>query len=187
VTPVLPVALKLEGRACLVVGAGEEAEARARSLEATGAKVTLRDTFEPRDLDGAWLAVLTHRDAELAERMARETERRHVFFCAVDQPEVGSFSHLAIARAGPVFAAIGTHGEAPALARRLRELVEALFARAGLAEFAEKLAALRRSTPPEHRRDVSNRAVEGVTLEGKLVLPEPSDPGSSGADVGTRR
>jgi uroporphyrin-III C-methyltransferase/precorrin-2 dehydrogenase/sirohydrochlorin ferrochelatase len=119
-----------------------------------------------------WLAVLTDRDEELACRIARAAEERRVFFCAVDQPEAGSYSHVAIARAGPVFAALGTQGEAPALARRLRELIEELFNAAGLGPFAERLAALRRETPAERRRDVLNKAVEGVRLEGNLVLPE---------------
>jgi siroheme synthase-like protein len=174
VKPVFPVALKLDGRACLVVGTGEEARARAAALELAGAKVvSIERRFVPEDLDGIWLAVLTDRDAELALFIAREAEARHVFFCAVDQPEVGSYSHVGIARAGPVFAALGTQGEVPALARRLRELLEELFATAGLAAFAERLAALRRNTPPERRREVLNAAVREVRIEGKLVVPNP--------------
>lgn len=176
VTPAFPVALKLVGRACLVVGTGDEARARAAALEAAGAKVTLVSrAFVPSDLDGMWLAVLTDRDDELALRIARAAEERRVFFCAVDQPEAGSYSHVAIARAGPVFAALGTQGEAPALARRLRELIEELFDGAGLGPFAESLAELRKNTPPERRRDVLNAAVEGVRIEGSLVLPKADE------------
>lgn len=174
-----PIALKLVDRECLVVGSGDEALGRKRALEAAGARVRVveRD-FVPGDLDGVWLAVLTDRDAELAARMARAAEERRVFFCAVDQPDFGSYSHLAITRAGPVFAAIGTQGQAPALARRLRELVEALFERAGLGPFAERLAELRRATPPERRRDVLNDAVADVRLEGELILPDTRRSGS---------
>jgi siroheme synthase (precorrin-2 oxidase/ferrochelatase) len=175
VKPVFPVALKLEGRVCLVVGEGDEARARAAALEAAGANVRRAEAFRSDDLDGVWLAVLTDRNALLAERMARETEARRVFYCAVDQPEVGSYSHVAIARAGPVFAAIGSHGETPALARRLRELLDDLFVRAGLGGFAERLAELRRSTPAEKRRDVLNAAVKDVRIEGELVLPKVQD------------
>jgi siroheme synthase (precorrin-2 oxidase/ferrochelatase) len=172
-TPAFPIALRLERRECLVVGSGEEALGRKQALEAAGARVRVveRD-FSPEQLDGVWLAVLTDRDAELAARMAAAAEERRVFFCAVDQPDFGSYSHLAITRAGPVFAAIGTQGEVPALARRLRELVQALFERAGLGAFAEGLAELRRATPPERRREVLNDAVLGVRLEGELILPK---------------
>jgi uroporphyrin-III C-methyltransferase/precorrin-2 dehydrogenase/sirohydrochlorin ferrochelatase len=174
-TPAFPVALKLTAKRCVVIGKNEEARARAAALETAGAFVTVVEDFSAEHLDGAWLAVLTDRDAALAERVAREAEARRVFFCAVDQPEVGSYSHVAITRAGPVFAAFGTQGEAPALARRLRELVEELFVNAGLGAFAARLAAVRKRTPPERRREVLNALVEDVRLEGKLVLPEVDD------------
>ncbi|HEX6767488.1 MAG TPA: NAD(P)-dependent oxidoreductase, partial [Polyangiaceae bacterium] len=71
--PAFPVALKLEGRSCLVVGIGDEAHARAAALEAAGAKVTrVERPFDPGDLDGMWLAVFTDRNPELAEVIALE-------------------------------------------------------------------------------------------------------------------
>jgi precorrin-2 dehydrogenase/sirohydrochlorin ferrochelatase len=187
-----PVALKLSGRPVLVVGGGDEAVLRADALLAAGARVTVvsdapneklvgmaRDARidlvqrapVATDLDGRWLLVLADRNPALADELAAEAERRALFYCAVDDVRVGSFSHVAIARAGLVFAAIGSQGEAPALARRLREVFDALFARAGLAEFTERLAELRRVTPPEKRREVLGAAVRDVRFEGELVLP----------------
>jgi siroheme synthase-like protein len=192
VTSAFPVALKLTGRPVLVVGGGEEAASRAEALLAAGARVTIasegpaarvialatagRVELVQRapvaaDLDGRWLLVLTDRNPALADELAREAERRSLFYCAVDDSRVGSFSHVAIARAGLVFAAVGSQGEAPALARRLRELFDGLFARAGLATFAERLAELRRVTPAEKRREVLDAAVRDVRLDGELVLP----------------
>jgi siroheme synthase (precorrin-2 oxidase/ferrochelatase) len=173
VTPWLPVALKLEGRRCLVVGTGEEASSRARALGEAGADVVHVARFSARDLEGVWLAVLAERNLELAELMHRECEARRIFFAAVDEPRFGSFSHLALARAGFVVAALGTNGEAPALARRLREILQELFARSGLAEFAARHAELRRATPSEERRGVLGADVRDVRLEGELVLPQP--------------
>jgi siroheme synthase-like protein len=187
-----PVALKLSGRSVLVVGGGDEAASRAEALLAAGARVTVvSDTPNEKlaamaqddrlelvrraplatDLDGRWLLVLADRNPVLADELAREAEQRALFYCAVDDSRVGSFSHVAIARAGIVFAAVGSQGEAPALARRLREIFDELFARAGLAAFAERLAELRRVTPPEKRREVLDEAVRDVRLEGELVLP----------------
>jgi siroheme synthase-like protein len=192
VTGAFPVALKLAGRSVLVVGGGEEAARRAGALLEAGAHVTvvsddpneklvemalgarlelLRRAPLSTDLDGRWLLVLADRNPTLADELAREAEQRALFYCAVDDSRVGSFSHVAIARAGALFAAIGSQGEAPALARRLRELLDDLFARAGLASFVEKLAELRRVTPPERRPEVLNAAVRDVHLEGELVLP----------------
>jgi precorrin-2 dehydrogenase / sirohydrochlorin ferrochelatase len=177
VTPWFPVALKLEGRRCLVVGTGEEAQSRARSLADAGAVVVTVSGFSPSDLDGVWLAVLADRDVALAERLDRECAARRIFFAAVDEPRFGSYSHLALARAGSVVAAIGTNGEAPALARRLREIFQGLFERAGLARFAERHAELRRKTPPERRREVLGADVRDVRLEGELLVPDGRAPG----------
>jgi len=187
-----PVALKLDGRRVVVAGGGDEAAARARALSDSGARVVafapaagapvralaeagvielVARRVEPADLDGTWLVVLAERDPPYADELATLTEARQIFYVAVDDSRVGSFSHLAIARAGLVFAAIGSQGEAPALARRLRELFEVLFQRAGLEAFAERLAALRRETPVEKRRAALDAAVAGLTLDGKLVVP----------------
>ena len=171
VTPWFPVALKLRGRRCLVVGSSDESAARARALAEAGAEVVSIVEFSPADLEGVWLVVQGDRNPELADRIDRACEERHIFFAAVDDTRVGSYSHLAIVRAGSVMAAIGTHGEAPALARRLRELMQDLFERAGLAAFAEKHAALRRATLPERRRDVLGADVAEIRLDGDLVLP----------------
>jgi siroheme synthase (precorrin-2 oxidase/ferrochelatase) len=166
-----PVALKLRGRRCLVVGAGEDADGRARALAEAGAEVVRAPSFAPELLDGVWLAVLSTRDREQAAHMDRECEARRIFFAAVDEPAFGTYSHLALARAGTVTVAVGTNGEAPALARRLRELFEELFRSANLAEFAARHAALRRSTAPAERREVLGADVRDVRLDGELVLP----------------
>lgn len=173
-TPWFPIALKLTGRRCLVVGAGDEADGRARALTEHGADVVRATTFEPSLLEGVWLAVLATRDVELARAMDRECEARRIFFVAVDEPSVGSFAHLALARAGNVTVAIGTNGEAPALARRLREILAELFDRASLADFAARHARLRSATPPAERRDVLGADVRDVRIEGELVLPRRS-------------
>ena len=167
----LPVALKLHGRRCLVVGEGDDADGRARAFAEAGAEVVRAPSFAPELLEGVWLAVLSTRDREQAGRMDRECEARRIFFAAVDEPDFGSYSHLALARAGTVTVAVGTNGEAPALARRLRELLEGLLSRAHLAEFAAQHATLRRTTPPAERRDVLGNDVRDLRLDGELVVP----------------
>jgi uroporphyrin-III C-methyltransferase/precorrin-2 dehydrogenase/sirohydrochlorin ferrochelatase len=179
VTPWFPIALRLRDRRCLVVGSGAEAEARARALAAAGAAVVRVARFSSADLDGVWLAVLTDRDTAIADEMARECDARRIFFAAVDDPRVGTYSHLALARAGSVVVAIGTNGEAPALARRLREILQALFERAGLARFAERHAELRRATPGPERAAVLGAHVKDVRFEGELLLPEDGTQGKT--------
>jgi len=194
-----PIALHLEGKACLVVGSTEEAAERARSLADVGAKVEVvsekpglglsavisarglphhRRPFQAEDLDGKWLAVLTDRDLELSRFMAEEAEARRVLVCATDQPQDNSYSHMAQARAGLVTLAISTNGRAPALGRRLREEFARVLLEAGLARFADEIAELRERTPEEQRREVMAKAVAEVHFEGHLKLQRrpTSDP-----------
>ena len=183
--------MQLEGKPCLVVGSELEARDRARALCEVGARVRVvalapcaelralaaegqvalvERGFAPDDLNEVWLAVLVDRDLELGARMAALCNERRILFCAVDQPQENSFSHLALARAGVVTVAIGTDGRAPALGRRLREELERVLDEAELASFAERLAQLRDATSPAERRAVLGAAVRGLRFEGRLKL-----------------
>lgn len=183
-----PLNLLLEGRKCVVVGGGPEAALRIGNLLEAGAMVLLvgteatpglealaserlevraRPPVEP-DLDGAWLVVQATQDALLARRVRDWCDPRQIFFCAIDQPEFSSYSHLALVRAGSLTLAIGTEGRAPALGRRLREELSRLLLEAGAAEEVERLAQLRAATPSSERRAALNRAVAGVHFTGAL-------------------
>jgi siroheme synthase-like protein len=189
--PVFPIALRLVGRPCLVVGSAAELLSRTQALLAAGARPTVVSSlpsasirelagcgaielcereFLDSDLDGKWLAVLVDTNAELARRMAIIAQDRHVFFCAVDQPEHNSYAHMAQARAGLLTIAISTAGQAPALGRKLREELERLLRISKMAAFIEQLAALRAQTPSAERRRVLGEAVASVHFTGELKL-----------------
>lgn len=188
---VFPVALVLDGRACLVVGSGPELESRTRALLEACARptvvssapgeelqklaqsgaITLHEReFEDRDLNEQWLAVLVDANPVLAARMAALAETLRVFFCAVDQPEHNSYAHMAQARAGLLTIAISTAGQAPALGRRLRQELERLLEASKMSAFVDQLAELRRRTPSAQRREVLGRAVAGVRFTGEIEL-----------------
>lgn len=201
-----PAALKLDNRLCLVVGSGSTALERVHDLLACGARVRFVTTaadaparelaaahpidwcaraYEPSDLDGCWLAVLTDSDAELAGRMAADARARRVFFCAVDQPEVNSFSHLAIARAASLFVAVGSEGATPSLSRRLRQELARMMHESDLAAFVERLARKRAALPKGARAQVMNEAVRDVRITGRIELPVATE--ADGADAEPRR
>ena len=183
-----PLNLILDDRKCLVIGGGPEAALRAGNLLEAGARVLLvaeeetpgleplassrlhveRRAFQEGDLDAAWLVVQVGSDAALTRRVSALCEARRIFFCAVDQPENSSYSHLALARAGSLTLAIGTEGRAPALGRRLREELNRVLLDANAAEEVERLAALREQTPSQQRRETLGRAVADVHLTGTL-------------------
>lgn len=191
IRPVFPVALVLEGRACLVVGSGAEATSRTRALLdahalpsvvsnapspelralASSGEIELHERqFQDSDLNEKWLAVLVDEDPVLAARLAELAEAKRIFFCAVDQPEHNSYAHMAQARAGLLTIAISTAGQAPALGRRLREELERLLAESQMSAFVAELAALRARTPSAERRSVLGAAVSGVHFTGQLEL-----------------
>jgi len=194
---VLPIALDLENRACLVVGGGTELEARAQALAELGAIVSVVSTqpsealralardrgvkvearaFEASDLDGAWLVVIASDDPAEVEAVSRAAEARRVHYAAVDRPTRGSFSHMALARAGSLVVAVSTAGAAPALSRRLRQELERLLSESKIGGFLDEIAELRQRTPSAQRREVLGRAVDGVRITGQLELPEPGEP-----------
>lgn len=188
----LPVALKLGGKKCLVIGSSPETAERASVLLASGARVRVlaahpdealvtlcqqhADCLEQRpwqaaDLDDCWLVVFTDRSADEAASIGRICDGRNQLYCAIDQPEHGNFNHVAIAKAGKLWAAIGTNGTAPALAGRLRQLLQQLFDRSNLTEIAERFAQLRAATPLAHRRETLLRAAQQVNLDGEVTYP----------------
>jgi precorrin-2 dehydrogenase len=146
--PPFPVALILEGRPCLVVGAGREGEGKIAGLLAAGASVrvvapratrTVREwaregrvrreqrAFEAADLDGAFLVVIATSSPAVNEIVWREARRRGVLCNAVDDPPHCDFYYPAVVRRGSLQIAISTDGKSPALAQRLRRELEEQF------------------------------------------------------------
>ena len=156
----LPLFLDLSGKDVLVVGAGAVATRKIADLVAVGAKVRVvaprltdelttasaaagitveQRGFEERDVEGAWLVIASTDDAAVQERVAAASERARVFCVAVDDPPNASAYGGAIVRRGPVTIAISTSGEAPALARLLREVLEQALPDEGFVDAARAL------------------------------------------------
>ncbi len=146
--PLFPIFLKLEGRQCLVVGAGGIAEGKIEGLLDTGARLTvvapqatekIRDwsrakkldyhprPFEPSDLDNMFLVVASTDSTTLHEQIFAEAKKRNVLCNIVDVPHLCDFYYPAVVRRGPLQIAISTSGESPALAQRLRKDLEQQF------------------------------------------------------------
>lgn len=143
-----PMFLKLEGRTCLVIGAGSVGEPKIRSLlqakadvrvvapETTGAVAAWANAgvltwqsrnFVPQDLDGAFLVIAATNSHRVNDEIYREAQRRKILCNAVDDPEHCDFYYPAVVRRGQLQFAISTGGRSPALAQRLRRELEAQF------------------------------------------------------------
>jgi len=135
-----PLFLRLEGRAVLVVGGGEIALRKVAELALCRAHVTIvspdcegelpegvtwvRRNFQASDVAGKWLVVAATDDPNVQRAIATAGDDQRVFVLAVDDLANGNAMSPAVVRRGPITIAISSNGEAPALTRLLREVVE---------------------------------------------------------------
>jgi uroporphyrin-III C-methyltransferase/precorrin-2 dehydrogenase/sirohydrochlorin ferrochelatase len=193
VPPPFPAFLKLAGRRVLVVGGGPVAASRLAPLLEAGARVTLvapevrseavrdgvvveRRAFEPRDLDGVWLAVAAA-PPEVNRQVAAAAEERRVFVNAVDDSAVASVYTAGVFRRGEVTIAVSTGGAAPALAGLLREGLEAVVpddVQSWVKE-ARALKARQRAegVPMAQRRPLLLEALNGIYAQKRASLSTP--------------
>jgi precorrin-2 dehydrogenase/sirohydrochlorin ferrochelatase len=140
--------LKLEGRQCLVVGAGKVGEPKIGGLLESGAhiRVVALDAspivrqwarsgkidlelrpFVADDLDGAFLAVVATNSRTLNERVYHEAQKRRVLCNVVDVPDLCDFFYPAVVRRGDLQIAVSTAGQSPSLAQKIRQQLEKQF------------------------------------------------------------
>ena len=172
-----PMFLKLEGRNCLVLGAGSVGEQKIRSLLDCGSHIRvvapaasetvkewanrgaltwIQRPFESADLDGAYLVIAATSDVEVNHAIYREARARKILCNVVDDPPHCDFYYPAVIRRGQLQIAISTAGLSPALAQRIRKQLEGEFPPA-YATWLEELGGRRASLfgaggDPEHRR-----------------------------------
>ena len=143
-----PLFVKLDGRACLVVGAGPLGESKVASLLDAGATVRVvspiatetvrrwaeegrvawvQREFEPQDLDGVFLVVAALPAGDVLTSIYAEARKHGVLCNAVDDPSHCDFYYPAIVKRGDFQIAISTNGQSPALAQRIRQELELQF------------------------------------------------------------
>ncbi|MGI9221674.1 MAG: siroheme synthase CysG [Woeseiaceae bacterium] len=142
----LPVFLRLNNKACLVVGGGVVAERKVRLLRRAGAKISVLAPSITNELQaevdagrlqhfpqryrrafmkGFWLVVAATEERSTNHRIAADAEQAGSFCNVVDDNDASSFILPAIVDRSPVVVAIGTGGNAPVLAQQLKTRIEA--------------------------------------------------------------
>ena len=145
-TAYYPVYLNLQNRRCVIIGGGAVAEGKIARLRESGAVIRVVSpdatpgirqmaadavlrweprTYRPGDLEGAFIAIAATNDRAVNRAIHKEAEARGVMLNAVDDPPNCSFIAPSIVQRGPVTVAISTGGASPALARKLRESLQA--------------------------------------------------------------
>ena len=157
-TSLFPMFMKLEGRQCLVVGAGKVGEPKIAGLLETGARIrvvaldaspAVREwarsgkielelrAFTNDDLQGAFLVVVATASRTLNERIYHEAQRLGILCNVVDVPNLCDFFYPSIVRRGDLQIAVSTAGNSPSLAQKIRQQLEKEFGPAYAAWVAE--------------------------------------------------
>lgn len=142
-----PVFIEAKDRPVLVIGGGHVGAEKVRGLLAAEADVTvvspqlideLRDhatagrikhlarPYQESDLDGGWQWVMVATDdGAINADVARGCRQRGLWVNAADDPKHCDFILPSVVRKGKITLAASTAGASPALARRLREELDA--------------------------------------------------------------
>ena len=143
----LPIFLKLAGRRCLLVGAGNVALDKIRSLLKTGLQLRvvapdalpevrqlaaegkiewIERRFELSDLDGNYLVIAATDSPEVNAAVYRGAVERGILCNSVDDIPNCDFFFGSVVRRGDLQIAISTAGESPAFAQHLRREIDKL-------------------------------------------------------------
>jgi precorrin-2 dehydrogenase / sirohydrochlorin ferrochelatase len=176
-----PVSLCIQDRLCIVVGAGDVALRKVESLRNAGARVKviapeetgmegielIKRPFRPGDLEGAFLVVAATNDREVNEQVYHEAMAAHILVNVVDNPPLCTFYVPSVVTRGDLQISVSTGGKCPALARKIRQEIEALYGpeyEAYLRIVEEARQGIIARYDPALRKDMMNRVLEDVTL-----------------------
>ena len=143
-----PVFLDVRRKKCVVIGGGQVAFRKIRTLLDCGASVTvispvlhpnlseladkksiqvIRRSFRIGDLKGAFIVIAATDTKETNHRVAKEADRGGALVNVVDDPEASDFIVPSLLRRGNLSIAISTGGMSPALAKKIRTRLEEFF------------------------------------------------------------
>lgn len=140
-----PVFLDVRDRDCLVVGGGSVGARKAQTLLRAGARVTVvspefsgdlleadglvlaQRGYEETDMEGKFLVFAATNDAALNQRVMADAGAAGILCNGADAPEEGNFILPAVVDRGELICAVSTCGACPALARKIRQELDAAF------------------------------------------------------------
>lgn len=140
-----PIALKLKGRTALVIGGGQVAERKVKTLLEFGARVrvispdltgALQKLFRSRriawirrvvrssDIKGADIVIAATSIASVNNSISRRAKDASILVNVVDSSSLSSFISPAILRTSKAVVAVYTHGRDPCLSRDLKNFLK---------------------------------------------------------------
>jgi len=184
-----PVLLKLEGRRCLVVGAGgvgtrkvtgllecdaevvvvsPEASQQVLALAKKEAVVYHARPYRPTDLAGMFLVVGATDDQTLNHQIYNDADARGMLCNIADRPKVCNFILPAVLRRGDLVVAFSTSGKSPAFARRLRIEMQARFG-PEYADLLDLMGRIRAKLLAEDHAPEAHKPLFEALLDGGLL------------------
>jgi precorrin-2 dehydrogenase/sirohydrochlorin ferrochelatase len=185
-----PIALVgLEDLRCVVVGGGQVAARKVAALREAGARPivispmlcealqrhaeqgeiqVIERAYQTGDATGAHLVIAATDDPGINEAVWQEARSLGCLVNVVDDPARCNFHTPATIRRGELTISISTGGNSPALARRLRQELEAQFD-AGYAPYLALLGELRPLVQEQVAEPATRRAVWETLLDSDLL------------------
>lgn len=169
-----PLFVDLEGKKCVVVGGGAvalrkieillqfeanpviiapEINSFIEELERQGKISIIKKEYSRQDIDGAFLVIAATSEQEVNEKVFRDAKHCNIPVNVVDDPEKCTFIFPSVVKRGDLVMGISTSGKYPALSKKIRKTIEALYPDeysgilSLLAEFRDKV-----------RKNIANRA-----------------------------
>lgn len=186
-----PINLDLQNKKCIVVGGGTVAERKVMSLLEFGGRVVViapeltpalkqlaeqgkiehvSAEYQPGSLKGAFLVIAATNERHVNEAVAEEAERLGILVNIVDTPALCNFFVPAAVKRGDLIISVSTSGKSPALAKHIREKLEADFG-PEFGMLADLLGAIREKVKAKYsnQRD-RNSAYERIINSNVLAL-----------------
>ena len=184
-----PVHLDIQNRKCLVVGGGSVGTRKVNNLLECAARVTvvspdvstrLRDlalsriitlkkrSYQSKDLDGMFLVIGATNDEKLNRQISEDAERLNTLCNIADRPEVCNFILPSIVQRDDLVITVSTSGKSPALAKKLRKVLEKQFGEE-YGDFLKLMGAIRtkllsQSHEPEAHKHLFEQLISGELL-----------------------
>ena len=179
-----PVHLKIQSRNCLVVGGGSVGTRKVAMLLECGGNVTVvspaitrqledlassrliklrKRSYQTGDLDGMFLVIGATNDERLNRQISSDADRLNTLCNIADRPEVCNFILPSIVHRDDLVITISTSGKSPAMAKKLRKMLENQFGKE-YGKFLQLMGAVRKKLlsqahEPEAHKHIFERLI----------------------------
>ncbi len=160
-TQLTPLMIDLKDKKCIIVGGGEVAARKYKTLKEAGALITvispqlhsdlqsglnhftyMNRLFQKGDTRGAFIVVAATDDKSANLKVYEDAISHVPLINVVDQPELCTFTFPSVLRRGFLHIAVSTSGVSPAMSKKIRHQLEEIYG-PEYETFLERLSTLR--------------------------------------------